>query len=86
MPEGYPTLESQVPYYEAVKDQGAENTPSDPSRLAPRRIHYIESPSKKLPPSGEEVHQVRSSTASQERTSTWNHMLYAPLLDLYKRL
>ena len=45
MPEGFPTLESQVPYYVAVKDQGTEGAePSVPSRLALRKNHYIESP------------------------------------------
>ena len=77
MPEGYPTLESQVPYYVAVKDQGTEGAePSVPSRLALRKNHYIESPG------GERSHLVIRTPSeatseinqSKERNSTWSLM------------
>ena len=88
MPEGYPTLESQVPYYVAVKDQGAE--PSVPSRLALRKNHYIESTRvSTAPPGGEastsSIHQEVKRSTSPGAKRTWNQLhisAYVTLLDL----
>ena len=82
MPEGYPTQESQVPYYEAVKDQGAENTPSDPSRLALRRIHYIESPSDRRTPSNHQEVKPGRDLPVQGTKQYLEPMPHVMLLDL----
>ena len=80
MPEGYPTQESQVPYYVAVKDQGAE--PSVPSRLALRKNHYIESPSDIRTPSNHQEVKPGRDLPVQGTKQYLEPMPHVMLLDL----